>query len=267
MKALTLPLAAMALAIQAPLAAAEIPDVLAQVEVLPGWRGDDGLHHAAFSIKLAPGWKTYWRAPGDAGIPPIFDWSKSGNLSGAGVSFPVPRVFYENGMRSIGYDDGMILPITLRATEAADDIELSGRMTIGVCYDICVPVELYFDALLPSTGTTPSPTVVRAMKDRPMTAAEAGVGSVSCDIEPIRDGMRITAIMDVPRMSDQDVAVIELDNREVWVSEPTMTRKGGTLVASADLVPPDAQPFVLARQDVRITVFGGGQAVDIRGCD
>ena len=68
-------------------------------------------------------------------------------------------------------------------------------------------------------------------------------------------------------MSDQDVAVIELDNREVWVSEPTMTRKGGTLVASADMVPPDAQPFVLARQDVRITVFGGGQAVDIRGCD
>lgn len=267
MKALALPLAALALAIAEPVAAADIPDVLAHIEVLPGWRGDDGLHHAAFSVKLAPGWKTYWRTPGDAGIPPIFDWSTSGNLSGAAVSFPVPHIFYENGMRSIGYDEGMILPITLRASEAGADIDLSGRMTIGVCLDICVPVELYFDALLPGSSTTPSPTVVRAMQDRPMTAAEAGVGSVSCDIEPIRDGMRITAIMDVPRMSDQDIAVIELENREIWVSEATMTRKGGTLVASADMVPPDAQPFILSRRDVRITVIGGGQAVDIRGCD
>ena len=100
-----------------------------------------------------------------------------------------------------------------------------------------------------------------------MTPAEAGVGAISCDIQPIDDGMRITAIMDVPRMSDKDVAVIELANREIWVSEATMTRRGDTLVASADMVPPDAQPFVLSRQDVRITVIGGGQAVDIRGCD
>jgi len=265
MKALALTLAALAVA--APAAADDIPDVLAHVEVLPGWRGDDGVHRAALAIKLAPGWKTYWRTPGDAGIPPIFDWSTSQNLSGAGVSFPVPRVFYENGMRSIGYDDGVILPIALSAENANADIDLSGRMTIGVCLDICVPVELNFNALLPGSDTTPTPRVARAMQDRPMTASEAGVGGVSCDIEPIRDGMRITAIMDVPRMSDNDVAVIELANREIWVSEATMTRRGGTLVASADMVPPNSQPFVLSRQDVRITVFGGGQAVDIRGCD
>ncbi|MBT8413077.1 MAG: hypothetical protein KJO30_02005, partial [Boseongicola sp.] len=259
------PLAALALA--TPAAADDIPDVLAHVEVLPGWRGDDGIHRAAFSIKLAPGWKTYWRTPGDAGIPPIFDWSTSENLSGVGVSFPVPLVFYENGMRSIGYDDGMILPIALRAGDTDGDIALSGRMTLGVCLDICVPVELNFDALLPGTITTPTPIVARAMQDRPMTPTEAGVGAVSCDIEPIADGMRITAIMDVPRMGDKDVAVIELANREIWVSEATMTRRGNTLVASADMVPPDAQPFLLSRQDVRITVIGGGQAVDIQGCD
>ena len=267
MKAFALPLAALALAAPLPAVATDMPDVLAHVEVLPGWRGDDGVHRAAFSIKLAPGWKTYWRTPGDAGIPPVFDWSSSQNLSGAGVSFPVPTVFYENGMRSIGYDDGMVLPIALRAEDANADIELSGRMTIGVCLDICVPVELYFDALLPGVETAPTAVVSRAMKNRPMTANEAGVGNVSCDIEPIKDGMRITAIMAVPRMSDKDVAVIELPDRSIWVSEATMTRRGDTLVASADMVPPNAQPFILSRQDVRITVLGGGQAVDIRGCD
>ncbi|NNL18759.1 MAG: hypothetical protein HKP37_08480 [Boseongicola sp.] len=267
MNKITSSLAALALLMPAYAVADDVPDVLAQVEVMPGWRGDDGLHRAALAITLAPGWKTYWRTPGDAGIPPIFDWSGSENLSGAGVSFPVPYVFYENGMRSIGYDDGMILPITLRANDDGSDIELEGRMTIGVCLDICVPVELDFAALLPGAETTPSKAISRAMTDRPMTSSEAGVEYVRCDIEPIRDGMRITAMIDVPPMSEKDVAVIELPDRSIWVSEAKMTRRGNTLVASADMVPPDAQPFILSRQDVRITVIGGGQAIDIRGCD
>ncbi len=246
--------------------AGEIPDVIASVQVLPGWRDGNGIHHAAFEITLAPGWKTYWRAPGDAGIPPIFDWASSENLTEVGVGFPVPNVFYANGMRSIGYENGVILPLTLRAKNGAADINLSGRMTIGACLDICVPVEMDFASMLSNTVTAPTPIVSKAIADRPMTAREAGVGTVTCDIEPIDDGMRLTAIMDVPAMSDKDVAVFELLDRSIWVSEATMTRKGNTLVASADMVPPDAKPFLLARDDVRITVIGGGQAIDIRGC-
>ncbi len=262
-------LAATLMALSTPLAAVagDVPDVLADVQVLPGWRGEDGIHRAAFSIRLAPGWKTYWRTPGDAGIPPVFDWSASQNLSGVGVSFPVPDVFYENGMRSIGYDDAVILPLALRANDAQTDIQLTGRMTIGVCYDICVPVELYFDSILPGSDTKPTAAVTRAMADRPMTASEAGVGAITCEIEPIRDGLRITANMAVPPMSDKDVAVFELPDRTIWISEASMARSGNILVASADMVPSDAKPFLLAREDVRITVIGGGQAVDIRGCD
>jgi len=267
MKALALPLAALALSIPVSAVAADSPDALAHVEVLPGWRSDDGVHRAALAIKLAPGWKTYWRTPGDAGIPPVFDWSFSENLARAGVSFPVPDVFYSNGMRSIGYDDGMVLPITLRAADVDQDIQLSGRMTIGVCSDICVPVELNFAALLPENSSAPTREVTRAMADRPMTATEAGVGDVNCEIVPIKDGMRITAVMATPPMGDKDITVFEIPDRSIWVSEATTTRSGNTLVASADMVPPNAQPFILSRKDVRITVIGGGQAIDIRGCN
>lgn len=258
--------AAVAACVAPAASAQDLPDVFAEVEVMPGWRGADGTHYAAFNITLAEGWKTYWRTPGDAGIPPIFDWSASDNLQGVDVSFPVPTVFYENGMRSVGYDDGVILPLALNAQDAGADIRLSGRMTIGVCLDICVPVELEFDTMLPSEASTPTQAVMRAMEDRPMTAAEAGVGSIDCEIIPIEDGLRLTALMEVPRMSDEDVAVFELPRPEVWVSESSMTRRGTTLVASADLVPPDAQPFMLARDDIRITILGGGQAIDIYGC-
>ena len=247
--------------------AQDMPNVFAEVEVISGWRADNGTHYAAFDITLADGWKTYWRAPGDAGIPPIFDWSTSRNLKNVAVSFPVPTVFYENGMRSVGYDNGLILPLALNAKNSSEDIRLAGRMTIGVCLDICVPVELEFDTMLSSTSTTPMPAVVAAMENRPMTESEAGVGAIDCEIIPIDDGLRLTALMDIPPMSDEDVAVFELPRPEVWVSEASMTRRGNTLVASADLIPPDAQPFLLARDDIRITILGGGQAIDIRGCN
>lgn len=259
-------IAAFAACIAPAASAQDMPNVFAEIEVMPGWRGADGTHFAAFNITLAEGWKTYWRTPGDAGIPPIFDWSSSENLQGVDVSFPVPTVFDTNGMRSVGYYDGVILPVALNAQDEDADIRLSGRMTIGVCLDICVPVELEFDAMLASETSTPTQAVLRAMEDRPMTAEEAGVGAIDCEIVPIKDGLRLTALMEVPKMSDEDIAVFELPRPEVWVSESSMTRSGNTLVASADFVPPDSQPFFLARDDIRITILGDGQAIDISGC-
>ena len=71
-------------------AAAQMPENVAESRILTGWRDANGTHYAALEIMLAPGWKTYWRTPGDAGIPPQFNWSGSENLSAVGVSYPVP---------------------------------------------------------------------------------------------------------------------------------------------------------------------------------
>jgi DsbC/DsbD-like thiol-disulfide interchange protein len=62
-------------------AQAESPADMVQIRILPGWSRDDGSHMAALHLILAPGWKTYWRAPGDAGIPPMMDLEGSDNLS------------------------------------------------------------------------------------------------------------------------------------------------------------------------------------------
>ena len=73
-------------------ALSQMPDNLARAEISPGWR--EGYSHVAgLTIRLAPGWKTYWRAPGDAGIPPSFNWSGSKNVADVRVQFPVPEVF------------------------------------------------------------------------------------------------------------------------------------------------------------------------------
>jgi len=256
----------LAVLLSAPSAIAQVPANIAVVDVLEGWRDADGRHYAALSIRLAPGWKTYWRTPGDAGIPPVFDWAASENVTDVTVAFPVPRIFEINGLTSIGYEDQVVFPLAVRPTDGGEDISLRGQLLIGVCEEICVPMEIDLAATLSTGSSRHASTVARAMRDRPMTAGEAGVRNVGCEIVPISDGMRITARVGLPQLGRSEFAIVELADRSIWISESLVRRDGNTLVAEADMVPPNAQPFLLSRNDVRITIFGGGRAVDIQGC-
>lgn len=142
-------------------------------EILPGWVKPDGTRVAAIRFALAPGWKTYWRAPGDAGIPPHFDWTGSDNLRGVGITWPAPQVFREGGVLTIGYKDELVLPVTLAPGDAGQPMRLEGTLDIGVCSDICVPQRLQVAALLDHAQRTPSP-IAAALAARAFSGAEGG---------------------------------------------------------------------------------------------
>jgi len=237
-----------------------------QVSVLPGWRMDNGHHMAAIQIMLAEGWKTYWRAPGEAGIPPSFAWGASRNLGSVALRWPTPTVFDQNGLQSIGYSGVVTIPIELTPTKpGAQAIVLRGEMELGVCQDICIPVSVRLDAELTAPGK-PDPVIRASLKKRPATSKEAGVRSVICTVEPISDGLRMTTRIDVPRFGQDETVVVELNDQSVWVSQAIVRRTGGRLVITSELVPPAAAPFLLDRSDVRITILGDQRAADIRGC-
>jgi hypothetical protein len=99
-----------------------------------------------------------------------------------------------------------------------------------------------------------------------MTAGEAGVSAIDCTLDPIADGLRLTATIDMPALGPGEEAVVELADAPVWVSEPEVARSGNRLQAVADLVPPEAAPFALQRDDLRFTVLSGDRAVEIAGC-
>ena len=248
-------------------AAAGVDDLArnAQVDVLSGWRDASGQHVAALRVRLAPGWKTYWRAPGEGGIPPRFSWAGSRNIKSVGFHWPVPEVFDQNGMQSIGYKHELILPILIAPRNAGAPIAMRGEVEIGVCLDICMPLTVRLSADLPAGGAR-DPKITAALANRPATQAEAGVRRVTCSAEPIRDGLRFSADVTMPALGHDEVAVVELSDQTVWIA-PTMTqRTGGQLLASTEMVPANAAPFLLDRSDVRITVLGKGRAVDIQGC-
>ena len=250
---------ALLLALTGP-AIAEVPDNLVRVGVIEGWR-DGKVHVSGLTIRMAPGWHTYWRSPGDAGIPPSFNWSGSSNLGNVRVHFPVPEVIETEGLRSIGYTDQVTFPLVIEPRDATKPVSLKGEIEIGVCEDICVPVTFAVSATLP-VGGSHSRTLAVALKDAP----ERG-GRMSCEISPIADGLRVTAMANVPRIAGSEFVVIETGNAAVWVSPAVLQRKGKRLRADVEMVAPSAKPFALARSEVRMTVLGDGRAVEMIGCN
>lgn len=129
-----------------------------------------------------------------------------------------------------------------------------------------MPASITISAELLPVGA-PDQLIASALQARPATAREAGLQSISCEIEPIRDGLRVTARMALPAQGRNEVVVVEPGIPGVWVSEAQVQRDGGALTATVEMVPPSGEPFTLSRNQVLITVLGqAGRAVEILGC-
>ena len=257
-------LAALALCSALPAHAGEFDDVV-HGTVRPGWRLPNGDHMAALHLQLAPGWKTYWRAPGEGGIPPEFNWSGSRNLAAVAINWPTPEVFDQAGMRSIGYENELVLPIRI-TPRSARTIDLRGEMTLGLCKDICLPHTLSFRAQLPSDTTRPDPVIAASLANVPYTEDEAGVRGVSCDLRPSQDGLTLTARVQMPSTGTREHVVIETANPMIWVQETTTRRKGRELHAVTTLMHMEGKPFAVDRTRLTLTVIGRKYAVEIQGC-
>lgn len=243
-----------------------VADGIVSARILPGWRTDAGTHMAGLEITLAPGWKTYWRAPGDAGIPPEFFWQHSQNVSDLRLHWPVPEVSHINGMRSIGYSGHVVIPLEFTTPGKGQDAMIAGEVEIGVCADICIPVRLPLIAELPPEGQRTA-EIVAALVDRPATATEAHAGRLTCRVTPTASGLRLDVSLRLPATGGAEEVVIEAVDPSIWVSEPETRRDGDTLLASAEMLDMDGGAVALDRSRLRMTVLGADRTVDLVGCD
>lgn len=233
---------------------------IAQVEVLPGWGMEDGHHMAALRIRLAPNWHTYWRMPGEAGIPPQFDWSSSNNVAAVRVHWPAPELHHQNGLWFLGYERDVILPLEI-TPQGPGEIYLSAQMEFGVCNEICMPMQATLEAPLSPDLRAETAEIKAALTHKPAPLKDA-----RCTAEPISDGVRLTATVAVPQLGGNEVAIIEHPDRSIWVSAPELRRKGGQIEVASDLVPANGKPFIVDRSTLTITVVGGGRAYEVQGC-
>ena len=131
---------------------------LSQNNVAGSWVGDPAIGEArlvsavngtaelqelplGLEFRLAPGWKIYWRTPGEAGLPPKLKLQlASGHAVTNDMHWPVPKRFDAFGFDNFGYADKVILPVTLRGYPKGVAVQVVGQMEALACADICVPL-------------------------------------------------------------------------------------------------------------------------------
>ena len=131
---------------------------------------------AGIEIKLRPGWKTYWRYPGDSGVPPRFDFAASDNVKSVSVLWPAPQRFFDGaGGASIGYGQDVILPLRVVA-QRAGPVTLRLKLDYAVCEKLCVPVDASAELVL-SRKKTAQDTALAAAEGKVPRRAGVGEGS------------------------------------------------------------------------------------------
>lgn len=242
----------------------------ASVTLIDGWRQEDGTRIAAVEIELAPGWHTYWRVPGEAGVPPEFDWSASENLRSVSYEWPRPEVFMSNGIRSYGYAERLVLPIRLTPEDPTRPMDIALSLTFGMCYDICMSENEQLSAvLLPDSADIGRARIEAALAERALSASEAGVTDASCTLVPAADGKGVeiaAAVTFAGALPPGQLAVIEPGQPDLWIGDPESATDGRTVAARAPVEAGGGGGPVLDRGALRVTVLDGKRAVDIRGC-
>ncbi len=157
-----------------PASAFDVPTVDARLVVAGGI--ENGAYRAALELDLPEGWHTYWRNPGDAGIPPIFDVASSANLKDFGVAYPVPKRYTDGTGTSMIYEGRLLLPIRAVPERPDKPLTLSVHVLYGLCAEICVPAEADATVLLdPDAPADPEANAaISAFEARVPTIADDG---------------------------------------------------------------------------------------------
>jgi len=178
---------------------------------LIGGRGDsaDALR-AGVEIKLKPGWHTYWRYPGDSGVPPRFTFPGSDNVAAVKVLYPAPKAIIDETGTTIGYTDDVVFPLRVVPRDKSKPVRLHLNVEYAVCEKMCVPVEAKAELTLPSGN---------AETDAALAAAEAQVPK---PVSAADFALKAHRVNDAPKpLVAVDLTVPTGDKVEVFVEGPT----------------------------------------------
>jgi suppressor for copper-sensitivity B len=150
----------------------------------------------ALQLRLTPGWHTYWRTPGDAGIAPTIDWKGSENLASATIAWPAPqRLPPAGGLQTIGYMNGVTLPIAVTLKHPGAPLRLHAEVDYASCKEICIPYHASLDLVLPAGLASPGPEapLIAAARARvPGDLSAARLNLLGTVVEPAKAGAMLS---------------------------------------------------------------------------
>lgn len=233
--------------------------------IIPGYVASSGARLAGLQMVLKPGWKTYWRSPGEAGVPPSFDWSQSRNVASVHVHWPAPTLFESFGMRTAGYEDAVTLPLEIVPIEPAKPMDITLIADVGVCRELCVFERMELtQAVGHGVPTAGKPQIDRALASVPVPAADAGLTHAVCEITGAGRDRSFAASVAFSGPVAQPVVLLE-GNENLWVSGDRSVQLNDEIRVTATVTLPDGVSWI-DRSAIRMTVLADGFAADIQGC-
>lgn len=180
-------------------------DTHSAVRLLAGSRSGTVLL-GGIAIQLQPGWHTYWRTPGDSGVPPRFDFSKSDNVEAVTVLWPAPRKFDDGaGGTSLGYIKQIVLPLRIVAKNADKPVTLRASINYAVCEKLCIPVDASAELAFASVASTEDGTLSEALNAVPKPASVGDPNPLTV-LDVKRDG-KTNVLVDVTAPDTNDLSL------------------------------------------------------------
>jgi DsbC/DsbD-like thiol-disulfide interchange protein len=224
----------------------------------------DAVLRAGIEIKLEPGWKTYWRYPGDSGVPPRFDFSNSENLRSIKVHYPAPHLFTDDAGNSLGYKDGVTFPLSVTPKQPGKPVTLHVKLDYAICEKLCVPAEGSADLQL-APGASPQDTILAAAEARvpkPSSAAQSGL-----TVRRVNNAAKPLVMVDLKAPAGKPVQLFVEGPTAEWalpIPKPAPGAPEGHRQFGFELdgMPPGVDPK--GQFELTFTVLEGEQAYEVK---
>ena len=225
------------------------------------------MFRAGIEIRLKEGWKTYWRYPGDSGVPPVLDFSKSQNVKAVTVLYPAPMRFPDGaGGNSIGYKGDVVLPLHVVPEDAGKPVTLNLKLDYAVCEKLCVPAEAKLELLLTGTANANDATLNAAEAQVPKRAAigDSGTPAIRAVRREAGSG-KPRVVVDVAAPAGASLTLFAEGPTPQWalpLPEPVAGASAGQqrFAFELDGLPPGEKPDGAT---LRLTAVSGDKAIEV----
>jgi DsbC/DsbD-like thiol-disulfide interchange protein len=215
------------------------------------------------AFQLQVGWKTYWRTPGDSGVPPRFDFSKSENIEAVTVLWPAPTKFDDGaGGHSLGYHNQFVLPLRIVAKNPDKPVTLRADINYAVCEKLCIPVDANVELSFNSVASTEDSALFAALDAVPKPANVGDPNPLT--IRDVKREGKSTVLVDVVTPDAKEVNLLVEGPTPDWnLPIPKLVERGPPGVRrfafELDGLPPGTDPQGAA---LKFTLVGGDRAYE-----
>ena len=237
-----------------------------EISFLKAWDSKEATLYALF-IKMKKNWKTYWKYPGDSGFSPEFKIIESNNLKKIEISWPTPKVFFENGSVINGYKKELILPIFFYKEKSSKKIDFKLNFLMGFCDDICIPIKFIINsknALI--TNDLKNKLVSNSLEKMPQDLSNSK-NLIECEVKKINKKMKLLSKFDSNFFSNNhsiDQLILEYLDGQIWFSEISKTNERFEFLSTINSF--EDNNFFLDKSKIEYTIITRSGGFQQKGC-